>query len=150
MTSELRVFNTVDLGTVLDVDLDRCYQGSTAAVVRINGWSSHLAPDARIGLLIIGYGSCCGCDTWQALEDDPEGKLKYCLELLNDIRWFDNLADLQTFVAGTPGENDASDHALQWYGHSDYFPLFQARVAALTGGELVPIAWADDITDQAA
>ncbi|WP_280406143.1 hypothetical protein [Nocardia brasiliensis] len=136
-TPELRVLNEVGVQTVVAVDLNEDYQGTVAAVVRNSGWwpGAPLDEHHRFGVLIIGYGSCSGCDAWESLHGEAKGKLEHCASLLETARWFESLAELKTFVAGTPGSYDASDHALQWYGHDTHFPEFQRKVAALQPGD---------------
>lgn len=137
-TGHLQTLKAVGLKFAVCVDLDGSYQGSEAAVVVQDDWSSFLDEDDPIGLVIVGYGSCSGCDEWEAIGDgDPAGKLRAVLDVYNQIKWFDNLAALQAYVAGAPAGEDSwsSDHDLQWYGHSDGFPQFQGFVAALRTGD---------------
>jgi hypothetical protein len=139
-TGHLNVLRAVGLRFAVCVDLDGSYQGSEAAVVVKDDWSSYLNADDPIGLVIVGYGSCSGCDEWEAIGDgDPVGKLNAVLRVYSEIKWFDNLAELQAHVAGAPAGEDSwsSDHALQWYGHSNGFEDFQQRVAALRDNDLL-------------
>lgn len=136
-TGHLQTLKAVGLKFAVCVDLDGDYQGSEAAVVIRERWSDYLDDTEKIGLVIVGYGSCSGCDEWQAIGEDPVGKLRAVMDVYNRIRWFDNLAELQAYVAGAPVGEDSwsSDHDLQWYGHSDGFPRFQGFVAALRSGD---------------
>lgn len=134
-----------NLGTVLAVDLTDDYQGSAAAVVQDNRYYEHVLNDwQKIGVAIIGYGSCGGCDNWQGSDHDPVERLEYLLRVVKDIKWFRNLADMQAYVAGIPLDGDRysynSDHDLQWYGHEKNFPKFQQLVAALEDGDELPVA----------
>jgi hypothetical protein len=136
-TGHLNVLRAVGLKFAVCVDLDGSYQGSEAAVV-VADWSDYLDENAQIGVVVVGYGSCSGCDEWEAIGDeDPVGKLNAVMRVYNEIKWFDNLAELQAYVAGAAAgkESWSSDHALQWYGHSDGFPRFQGFVAALRHGD---------------
>jgi hypothetical protein len=141
---ELKALDAVGIGTVLSVDLDENYQGTVAAVVRGNRWRDRLAAEEKIAVLIIGYGSCSGCDEWEAMEYTPVDRLDYLVTLMKSAKWFDNLADLQSYVAGIPVDKDRydynSDHSLQWYGHDQFFPEFQRLVAGLKDGDELPVA----------
>ncbi|MBF6085131.1 hypothetical protein IU485_27545 [Nocardia cyriacigeorgica] len=140
---ELAVLHAIGVGTVLEVDLDDSYQGSVAAIVRQRSHYSSLADWEKLGLVIIGYGSCSGCDAWEATEYVPIERLEHVLGLLREVKWFDNLTDLQAFVAGTPLDKSRysynGDHALEWYGHSPGFGRFQRLVAGLKDGDELPV-----------
>ncbi|MFE5290111.1 hypothetical protein ACFRAQ_34530 [Nocardia sp. NPDC056611] len=133
---ELEVLNLVDMPTVVAVDLNEDYQGDVAAVLQKDrytyGW---IDEDNKFAFVVIGYGSCSGCDAWQSMYDDPKAKLEHCLGVLESARWFDNLAELQAWVA-------SDDTTLQWYGHEDRWKLFQDKVAELKHGGDLP-GWID-------
>ena len=47
--------------------------------------------DGRIGFLVFGWGSCCGCDALQACINFDDVQ-ELCDELQRDIKWFDSKA----------------------------------------------------------
>ena len=79
----------------------------------------------RRGFLIIGYGSCSGCDTLQAVEHDREAVQEYADRLENNVRWFDDLHKLKLWLM-------SSD--IDWYVHENGF---QAWAEEFIGGGFV-------------
>ena len=63
--------------------------------------------DNRYGFLVIGFGSCSGCDTIQGIRTVPTLK-SFAMGLYRDIRWFDNMTGLAAWLVQTlvndPGE----------------------------------------------
>ena len=63
----------------------------------------------RIGYVVIGYGSCSGCDALEAIwyysNESPwrehEGIKSLSAELLQGVRWFDNAEAFRAGVAET-------------------------------------------------
>lgn len=64
------------------------YQGDTLAIIKDKG---------KLGFLNFGWGSCSGCDALQACSTTEE--LANLMErLFNNIKWFDSLTELKTWV----------------------------------------------------
>ena len=57
-----------------------------------------LEKDGKYGYIIIGFGSCSGCD-WLLGCDTEAEKESLIFDIKNDIKWFDNLSDLQRYVS---------------------------------------------------
>lgn len=97
------------------------YQGDWCVVFK-DEWD-YGAGDKAYGFLVHGYGSCSGCDGWEASRNAVErlGQLIYMVE---NIHWFSNLSDLKEYVATRTNEDS-------WYMHEKEFAEFQAAVAAL-------------------
>lgn len=135
-TPQLALLTHAGLQPIVEVDVSQDYQGDILAVVRELRWcgpEEAIYAASKFGFLAIGYGSCSGCDEWEAANGVAD-KLEIVLRCVNDVKWFDNLAALQKFVAGAP-DGGESDHELRWYGHAKGFPEFQEKVAALADGQ---------------
>lgn len=61
---------------------DKDYQGDTRYLIRDR-------EDGRIGISIIGWGSCTACDELQGCESFEELE-ELILHIVNSIKWFDN------------------------------------------------------------
>lgn len=96
------------------------YQGDWFAVL-FDG--SFMAKDKTYGFLVVGYGSCSGCDAWQACYTAEE-RLQELSQIVGNIKWFSNLQDLKDYVA-------SQERGTQWYYHADEYAAFQKSVAAL-------------------
>lgn len=120
------------------------YQGSYVAAVYDEGtYTWGYEDDDQIGFLVVGYGSCSGCDEWQAAES-AESRVETLDRVVKSIKWFPNLAEFKAFIAGAPAEVEydedgreawdrfSNDHALQWYGHEGKWKTFVDRVAEFT------------------
>ena len=87
-----------------------------------------LADGARRGFLVIGYGSCSGCDALQAAEpwgyDDDEADwtdlVKLSDQLRDEIEWRDSGADMAAYLSGL-------DPANAWWLHEDESPAIIRR-----------------------
>lgn len=85
------------------------YQGDIVFVLR---------DGERVGYIVIGYGSCSGCDYLQNILDDLfyktkeetlEGLRTYRDQLKDDISWFDSWDALHAEVTGTASNGN------DWY-----------------------------------
>jgi hypothetical protein len=67
------------------------YQGDTFYVIENN---------SKFGYVVIGYGSCSGCDTLQAIESNKniENLNTFIDSIENDIEWFDTKSELCSFL----------------------------------------------------
>jgi hypothetical protein len=54
--------------------------------------------DGRYGLFVFGWGSCSGCDSLRACKTFAD-VAQLIDELEDDIKWFDTLSELKTYVA---------------------------------------------------
>ena len=86
---------------ILQVD-DEDYQGDSRIIYK-NG--------NRYGFLIFGWGSCSGCDALQGCESMEEVQ-NLINDLVNDVRWFESLEDLQAYFK-------TKDFSLEFYYNSD-------------------------------
>ena len=95
------------------------------AAVDLGDWVAVLGEDygSRFAFLVIGYGSCSGCDAWEAAEN-AAGRARLVADLLDGAKWFDEFEQVQAYVA------DAEYRDLEWYGHEDGWAEFKAKVAA--------------------
>lgn len=69
-----------------------------------------LEKDGKYGYIIIGFGSCTGCD-WLLGCDTEQEKESLIFDIKNDIKWFDNLSDLQRYFSKKDWELEYSWHA---------------------------------------
>src|SRR5690606_9236886 len=84
---------------LIQVD-DNGYSGDTRVLYELKG---------KYGILIFGWGSCCGCDTLQAcgsIEDID----KLIEQLSNKIKWFNSIEELKQYVKEKDWELEYSWH----------------------------------------
>ena len=99
-------------------------------VVRVDdsGWTGDtyvlLRKNDKLGILVFGWGSCSGCDALQACRtlEDRDNLIDH---LERNIKWFDTLADAQSYM----GDNEARER--EFYLYTDSWKHFQAKVLAL-------------------
>jgi hypothetical protein len=77
-----------------------------------------LESGSQVGFVVIGYGSCSGCDALQAIHMfnvEPANIVEQVNSLSDDLRsnikWFDSLDDMASIV------NDKDYHTNYWYWH---------------------------------
>jgi hypothetical protein len=80
--------------------------------------------DGRYGFLIFGWGSCSGCDALQACDTFADCD-QLIDEIENDIKWFDTLDEVKTYVADKHGREG------EFYYHSAEWSKFKDAVLAL-------------------
>lgn len=74
----------------------------------------------RYGFLVVGYGSCPGCDALQAC--DSVEAVEYLQNTLRDgIKWFDSFSDLKEYVL-----HDNRD--LEWFPYEAGWDDFVEKV----------------------
>lgn len=101
---ELKVLAEADLGY---------YQGDWVGLVKNEAFSYD---GQDYGVIVVGYGSCSGCDEWQAT-GDPAKRAELVAKLLRDAKWFAELDEAKAYVADP-------DRALEFYSHEDGWPAF--------------------------
>lgn len=75
-------------GEILIEVADNEYRGDTRYLLK---------NESKFGLLIIGWGSCSGCDALQATNTIQElAELMQSIE--NDVKWFDSFEELRSYV----------------------------------------------------
>lgn len=94
---------------VLEFETTGSYQGDHEVL---------LADGERRGFLMIGYGSCSGCDALEAAygyTDSPDWNriVELAAGIRDDIHWADSAADLAAYLRA-----DIED-PLKWYLHDD-------------------------------
>lgn len=80
-----------------------------------------------VGYLNIGFGSCSGCDAYEATRGDVKARSELVTQLANDIKWFDNFDKLCEYV--TDSENRA---LTEWAFHEDG-GLWNKFLASISG-----------------
>lgn len=85
-----------------------------------------VARPGEVGFVVIGYGSCSGCDALQARDwhggypdlayrfEHAPGLKALADSIERSIRWFPSVEELREFVGGT-GDREAND----WYWYDD-------------------------------
>lgn len=116
----VKALKALDVNVLVGMDLNDDYQGDWVGLVQAGQYSD------RYGLLVIGYGSCSGCDAWEAAENITE-KLDVLRDVINRGKWFDSFDDAKAYIA------DQHERRQDWYPHEDNWPKFIAAVA--TTGE---------------
>lgn len=93
----------------------------------------------EIGFIQQGYGSCSGCDAWQAASN-LQDRLDLLQDMITGIKWFDSVESLVEFLS--------ADHEDQWWGHHEpATKLLERSLEALKGlnpvdNDLYSAAWA--------
>lgn len=93
------------------------YQGDWIAVVLRRDWPT------RGGLIRVGYGSCSGCDAWEAAET-PIERLDLIRDFVRGITWYDTPAELAAWF-----QSDNVD--LEYYPHLDRDEWEKFKTASL-------------------
>lgn len=102
---------------IILIEEDDDYQGDSLCVLKDR--------DGKYGFLIFGWGSCSGCDAFQAAQEEGFKALEELRnELWNSVEWFASLDDLRVDL------NDR-DAKLKWYGHTDLFKKFLGALEGL-------------------
>jgi hypothetical protein len=96
------------------------YQGDYVMLVKDGEYSTS---GRDFGLLVIGYGSCSGCDTWQAA-DGPAERAKAVLAVLEQGKWFETLDEAKAYIT-------SDDELLKWHAHEEGWAPFVADVQAV-------------------
>lgn len=68
---------------------DEDYQGDTLLLVQ---------GDSGFGFLIFGWGSCSGCDAYEAAYDDDHELEELGDSLVRGIQWFDTLEAAEDYI----------------------------------------------------
>lgn len=99
-------------GEVLISVRDDDYQGDTRVLLK---------EDGQYGFLVVGWGSCSGCDALQAAESYEE--IDSLIETLrNAIRWFSSIEEAKKYI------NATTERELEFYSHADEWKTFVTRV----------------------
>jgi len=122
--SYLEALKVLQIREVAGVDAGY-YQGDYFAAVMEDryGYETSYSASEPIGLLVIGYGSCSGCDEWEGAYTAME-RLDVLTRIVESIKWFDNLGLLKEYLA-------SSDPKLEWYAHEEKWPDFLEKVNGL-------------------
>lgn len=105
------LIGSLDVRIVLRVD-DNDYQGDTRIL---------LTDGQRWGILILGWGSCSGCDAFEAAAGDVAELARLQRQLWDDIHWEPSAADLLAYVEG-------KDWGLDYSWHEEAGRAFIAKV----------------------
>jgi hypothetical protein len=97
-----------------------CYQGDWVGLVRDTQYDYEHA----YGFIVAGYGSCSGCDAWQAATT-PAERAGVLADVLRAAHWFEELADAKAYIT------DAEAREQSYYAHEDGWKDFAAAVQAL-------------------
>jgi len=96
------------IGNVLAQEEDHDYQGDT--FVLYGGDINYRGAGSVYGILVIGWGSCSGCDSLQAC--DSYGELQSLADRLeSSVQWL-SVDELREWIKGDEARND-------WYQWSD-------------------------------
>lgn len=146
MSGYLAALESVGLRTIVSQDIG-CYQGDIVALVfesRYSYQDTYHDSSEPVGFVVIGFGSCSGCDAWEAATTAKE-RLAILSSIVERVIWFDDFTTAQQFVIGAPiyADNDRDqygnhrwdevthpyrDHKLEWYGHETEWPEFVQAV----------------------
>lgn len=84
---------------------------------RLGSWQGDivfvLKNEDRVGFLVVGYGSCAGCDVLEAIRT-MDGLKSFALGLHSNIKWFQSLTDLQQWLVRYVIE-DGIEPGPYWY-----------------------------------
>ncbi len=101
-------------GIILESHCFGSYQGDYAYLLEsVNGY----------GFVVVGYGSCSGCDALEACSSLEE--VKELQEYLGEgIKWFPTLDEVKEYALH-------ADQELQWYYHESGWEEFEDKVKTL-------------------
>lgn len=99
------------------------YQGDWVGLIKRNYDANYGFPEW--GFLVVGYGSCSGCDAWQAA-DTPAETAQIIKDMFEAAKWFADLDEAKSHIVNTPMTE------LQWYGHEDGWLKFVQAVTAVS------------------
>jgi hypothetical protein len=85
-----------EIGNVLIQVDDGGYQGDSRVLYE---------KDGMYGFLIFGWGSCSGCDSLQSCSEIKDIQ-ELIDSLVNDVKWFDSLKELQKYFSEKDWELD--------------------------------------------
>lgn len=71
----------------------------------------------KVGLAVIGYGSCGGCDALEAAYGNANELRALSQDLYNNVVWFDDYASFEAFVNSEKVET-------QWYWYEEEMKQF--------------------------
>ena len=95
---------------------DKDYQGDSRVLYHRDG---------RYGLFVFGWGSCSGCDSLRACKTFAD-VAQLIDELENNIKWFDTLSELKTYVA----DDELQSHSYHY--HCEEWQAFRKAVVEWT------------------
>ena len=102
------------------------YQGDWAAVVKDDGG---YYTSGAVGFLVYGYGSCSGCDEWEAAESAVE-RAEIVVRMATAIRWFDTVGELKAWLL-------SDDRQLSFFYPEEGWREFRDLVCAADEFELL-------------
>jgi hypothetical protein len=76
----------------------------------------------KYGFVSIGYGSCSGCDAYEACYSDADFT-ELANDIIGEIRWFVSLKEAKSWIT------NEYDQKLQWYGNESGYSTFAREVA---------------------
>ena len=99
-------------GDILVENHDSDYQGDSRYLIQASG---------KIGFLVIGWGSCSGCDALQACSNDRD--LRELVDSLwNQVKWFDTIEQAKAYL------NDEEEREGSYYSHTTNWKNFISEV----------------------
>lgn len=101
-------------GNIIIHNDDDDYQGDSRYLIESSG---------QYGLLIIGWGSCSGCDALQGCSTESDLK-ELVNSLWNSIHWFDTIEQVLDYINSKEREGS-------YYYHSEKWEEFTGEVNAL-------------------
>lgn len=76
----------------------------------------------KFGFVVVGYGSCSGCDSYEAAMDD-DSLAELGDEIVGAIQWFDSLKGAKKYIG------NEYERALNWYFHESGWDDFAREVS---------------------
>lgn len=109
---------------VVEWEVTGSYQGDYVVLVRDN---------ARYGFVVIGYGSCTGCDALEGC-GGIDDVLTLCEQILQSIKWADSAEELRDHLI------ERADTGNDWYSHDsevrEATEKIKRRLALIRIGEI--------------
>lgn len=104
---------------VLHSEHEMDYQGDSYYLLRLG---------PSYGMLIVGWGSCGGCDALEACDNRIDALTELRDELWDDIHWEPSAQDMWRYI-------QTKDWRLEWMGHEEAFGEFYHSVREMIGEE---------------
>lgn len=83
-----------------------------------------LKNESRYGFVVIGYGSCSGCDALQSCHS-YEAVQELINEITANVKWFDSLQETKAYIS------DDGLRKVNFYYYEDEWKEFVSKVLAL-------------------
>ena len=76
------------------------YEGDWVGLVKDTEWCL----GREYGFIVVGYGSCSGCDEWEGA-DGPAERAQIIARILGNAKWFESLDEAKAYITSAAATN---------------------------------------------